>query len=221
VAQPWENRILYVPDTFSSRSPLDCDQFVRRAERSATRISFEGALPGECHGGLRFAYPPTLLGRHCEPPDSSRVRSAVLRKRVYPLKPGKPREVAIRRADRGAVLERDRSEDGVHDERTDSLSVAHNTAQDVPVPFARVENPGGGLAEPGGNRRFGFGCGKRTFEHAGIRCDPEEHPERKPSEANEVRPREHGFEPGPAFLVLLGRRMIRIEQQVRVDEDHR
>ncbi len=30
-------------------------------------------------------------------------------------------------------------EDGVHDQRTGSLSVANETAQDVPVPFARVE----------------------------------------------------------------------------------
>ena len=43
------------------------------------------------------------------------------------------------------MFERDCGEDGVHDQRTRSLSVAHKTAQDVPVPFARVENPGGWL----------------------------------------------------------------------------
>jgi hypothetical protein len=82
-------------------------------------------------------------------------------------------------------------------------------------------NPGGGLAEPGGNRRFGFGRGQRTFEHAGICRNPEKGPQRKPGEANEIRPREHGFEPGSAFLVLLCPRMVGIEQQVCVDEDHR
>jgi len=119
------------------------------------------------------------------------------------------------------MLERDCGEDGVHDQWAGSLSVAHETAQDVPVSFARIENPCGGLVEPGGNRRFGFGRGKRTFEHARICRDPEEGPQRKPGEANEIRPREYRFEPSPAFLVLLRPRMVGIEQQVRVDEDHR
>jgi len=54
----------------------------------------------------------------------------------------------------------------------------------------------------------GFGRGKRPFEHSGICRDPEEGPEGKPSEANEVRPREHSFEPGAALLVLLRSRAI-------------
>jgi hypothetical protein len=86
------------------------------------------------------------------------------------------------------MFERDRGEDCVHDERAGSLSVAHKTTQDFPVPFARVEDPSGWLAEPGGNRSFGFGRGKRTFEHAGICRNPEESPQRKPSEANEIGP---------------------------------
>jgi hypothetical protein len=49
-------------------------------------------------------------------------------------------------ADRSAVFERDCGEDGVHDERTGVLSVAHKAAQDVPVPFARVESPAAGWA---------------------------------------------------------------------------
>ena len=47
------------------------------------------------------------------------------------------------------MLERDRGEDGVHNEWAGSLSVLHKTAQDLPVPIARFENPGGWLAEPG------------------------------------------------------------------------
>jgi hypothetical protein len=74
------------------------------------------------------------------------------------------------------MFERDRGEDCVHDKRAGRLSVAHKTAQDFPVPFARIENPCGWLAELGGNRSFGFGGGKRTFEHAGICCNPEEGP---------------------------------------------
>jgi hypothetical protein len=62
--------------------------------------------------------------------------------------------------------------------------------------------------------------GKRYFEHLGICRDPEEDPQRELGEANEVRPRERGFEPGSACLVLLRPRVIGIEQ-IRIDEDHR
>ena len=119
------------------------------------------------------------------------------------------------------MFERDCSEDGVHNKWAGSLSVAHESAQNVPVPFARIENPGSRLGKPRGNRRFGFGGGKRPFEHTGICCDPEKGPQRKPSEANEIGSREHGFESGSAFLVLLRPRMIGIKEQVRVDENHR
>jgi len=74
------------------------------------------------------------------------------------------------------MFERDRGEDGIHDKRTGSLSIAHNTAQDFPVPLARIENPRGPLAEPGGYRRLGFGGGKRALEHAWICRNPEERP---------------------------------------------
>jgi len=106
------------------------------------------------------------------PPDSSRVRSAVLREGVCPFELGIPREVAIRCADRGAMFERDCGEDRVHDQRAGSLSVAHQTAQDVRMP-------------------------------------------------NEIRPRERGLEPGSACRVLRRLRMIGIQQQLRVHEDHR
>ena len=58
------------------------------------------------------------------------------------------------------MFERDRRKDGVHDERTGSLSLAHKTTQDVPMPFARIENPCDRLAEPGEYRRGGLGCGQ-------------------------------------------------------------
>src|SRR5271165_5823547 len=84
--------------------------------------------------------------------------------RIRPPEPRKPGEVAIRRTERGAVFEGDCGKNGVHDERTGGLALAHKAAQDVPVPLARLENAGGGLGEPGGDRRFGLGSGKRTLE---------------------------------------------------------
>jgi len=119
------------------------------------------------------------------------------------------------------MLERDCSEDRVHDKRAGGLAVAHKTTQNVPVPLARLENAGGWLGKPRGNRRFGLGRGKRAFEYPGICSNSQKGPQREPSEADKIGPREHSFEPGSAFLVLLGSRMIGVEEQVRVDQDQR
>jgi hypothetical protein len=109
----------------------------------------------------------------------------------------------------------------VHDERSDGLAIAHKSAQDVPVPLAGLEDAGGGLGEPRGNRPFGLGRRKRTVEHAGTGSNPQEGPPREPSEVDEIRPDEDAFEPCSAFLVLLRSRVIGVEQEVRIDEDHR
>ena len=85
----------------------------------------------------------------------------------------------------------------------------------------RLENAGGWLGKPRGNRRFGLGRGKPAFEYPGICSNSQKGPQREPSEADKIGPREHGFEPGSAFFVLLGSRMIGVEEQVRVDQDQR
>ena len=148
-------------------------------------------------------------------------RSTVRRERVRPPERRKPREVAICRTNRGAMLKSDGSEDRVHDKRAGGLAVAHKTAQDVPVPLARLENPGGWLGEPRGNRRFGLGRVERALEYPRICSNSQKGPQREPSEADKIGLREHSFEPGSAFLVLLGSRMIGVEEQVRVDQDQR
>jgi hypothetical protein len=119
------------------------------------------------------------------------------------------------------MLESDRGEDRVHDKRAGGLAVTDKTAQNVPVSLARLENAGGWLRKPGGNRRFGLDRGKRALENAGICSNSQKGPQREPGEAYKIRPREHSFEPGSAFLVLFGSRMVSVEQQVRVDEDQR
>jgi hypothetical protein len=117
------------------------------------------------------------------------------------------------------MLERDRGEDGVADQRAGGLADAHKAAWYVPVSLA--EDAGSGLGEPGRDRRVGLGGGKRPVENAGICCSSQEGPQRQSGDADKVRPREHLFEPGSAFLVLLRSWMVGMEQQVRIDEDHR
>jgi hypothetical protein len=119
------------------------------------------------------------------------------------------------------MLKSDGSENRVHDKRAGGLAVAHKTAQDVPVPLARLEDPGGWLGKPRGNRRFGLGHVKRALEYPRICSNSQKGPQREPSEADEIGPREHSFEPAPAFLVLLGSRMIGVEEQVRVNKNQR
>jgi hypothetical protein len=103
----------------------------------------------------------------------------------------------------------------------DGLAVPHKAAQDVPVPLARFEYAGGGLSEPGGDRAFRLGGRKRALEHPRGCHDSQEGPQREPGEADEFRPGERSLQPSPALLMLFRSRMIGVEQQVRVNEDHR
>ena len=84
------------------------------------------------------------------------------------------------------MLERDRGEDRVHDERAGGLAVVHKAAQDVPVPLARLENAGGRLGKPGGDRRLGLGGRKRAIEYPGMGRNPQKGPQREPREADEI-----------------------------------
>jgi|HubBroStandDraft_4_1064222.scaffolds.fasta_scaffold230335_3 hypothetical protein len=65
------------------------------------------------------------------------------------------------------------------------------------------------------------GIEKGTIEYPGIGGNPQKGPQREPREADKIGSRQHGFEPGSAFLVLFGSWMVGVEQQVRVDEDQR
>ena len=89
------------------------------------------------------------------------------------------------------------------------------------MPFARLQDAGAGLSEPCGDGGAGLGNGTRTLEHPGIGGDPEKSPKRQPSEPDEFGPGERRFEPRSTLAMLLRFWMISIEQEVRVNENHR
>jgi len=101
------------------------------------------------------------------------------------------------------VLEGDRREDGIHDERTRGLPPVQQLAQDLPVTLARVEDAGPWLGEQGGDHGFSLGGGKRSLEDPWIRSNPQERPQGMPGKADELRSGQCRFEPCSALLVLL------------------
>jgi hypothetical protein len=72
--------------------------------------------------------------------DRTRRPSTTSGERICPLESGKAREVTVRCTKRGAVFQRNRGDDGVHDERAGGLALAHQAAQDLPVPLTRFED---------------------------------------------------------------------------------
>ena len=119
------------------------------------------------------------------------------------------------------MLERDCSGNRVHDQRPGGLALAHKLLEDVPVPLAGLDHTGRGLSEPRGDCRHGLGSGQRTLEHSRIGRDPQERPERRPSEADKFGPPKRRFQPSPALLMLLRSGMMGVEQQIRIDQDQR
>src|SRR5207248_191774 len=66
----------------------------------------------------------------------------------------------------------------------------------------------------------GLARGERLLENTRIGRDPYECPERQPCEAHEPGTRKGRLEPLPGRVMLLGLGMIRVEQEIGVDQDH-
>ena len=109
------------------------------------------------------------------------------------------------------MLECDRGENRVHNERARGLAGVYDAAQYVRVLRAWLKDSCRRLSKPRRNRRFGLRSRKRTFERSVVRGYPEEGPKSQPSEAHEVGPGEHRLQPSSALVVLRGSRVIGIE----------
>jgi hypothetical protein len=113
------------------------------------------------------------------------------------------------------MLDRDCGEDRVHDKRAGGLFAAYKTAGDIPVPL--VKNAGGWLGKSEGDRCFGLKGGGRSNTRGFVAILRRARRVGQ-AKADEIGPREQSFEPDSAFLMLLGSRIISIEQQVGVGE---
>ena len=119
------------------------------------------------------------------------------------------------------MLDRKRGKSRVHNERPNGLAVIHQLSQNVPMTIAWFKDSRDRLVKPRRNCRVRFGDREWALECARIGGDPEECPERQPRKPNKLGARERRFESRPARFVLLRLRMIRIQQQIGVDEHHR
>src|SRR5512134_1833574 len=147
--------------------------------------------------------------------------SLACRQRIRPPQARKPRKVAIRRAQRRAMLHRDSRDNSIHHQCASRLTFFHELAKNVPMTLTRFEDASVGLRKPGSNRRIGLRRREWALKHPRMSPDSKKRPQRQPCKADEFRPAERRLDPGAACLMLLRTRMVGIEQQVRIDEDHR
>jgi len=166
-------------------------------------------------GPLRPPEVPSL-GR-----SSGHTKLAARHEWVGPLEAGEAGKVVIRRAKRGAMFQSESRNNGVHDQRPERLAFAHQATQDVPMAFARLDNASGGLSKPGRNRGLRLCYRERMLERARIRANSHERPQRQPGKTDKLLAGEDRLEPGSACCVLLGPRVIRVQQQIRVDKNQR
>lgn len=101
------------------------------------------------------------------------------------------------------------------------LSLGHQVAQNLPMPFARIQEGNHGTFEPVRNNGCGLSKGKGVFTKSRVCTNAQESEERHPREPNWFRFRKSSFEPAASCLVMNRSSVGSIEQEIGIDENHR
>lgn len=119
------------------------------------------------------------------------------------------------------MLECERREVRVVHETSAAPRQREQGADRLAVYVGRGRRPGDGSVEPRLHLRPRSSDRSRARHQARARHDPEKRDDTLPRQAHAARSGEHAVEPRPGSLVLRGPRDVRVDEQVRVDEDQR
>src|SRR5205823_244772 len=115
---------------------------------------------------------------------------------------GKAREIAVGRAERHAVFDRERSEMRVTDEWSSYLTPIEKISQDHPVTRGRAQHIDVRPREPFRRDRGHFAHRARMSERAKVGGDAKKYQDRRPGKSNGVGARHRCLKPGSRARML-------------------
>jgi len=139
--------------------------------------------------------------------------------RVLPFQPLEPGEIGIAAVQRAVVLNRESGKMSIAYEVSDSSTVAKHALKNYPMMIARVNDSNTRLVQPALHALNRFRYCKRTPMQPWIGADTNEGREHRPAQTNRTRTTELLVPPNPRWLVMLGKTVLGIEQNVGVDEN--
>ncbi len=119
------------------------------------------------------------------------------------------------------MLDGKRRKMGIHREGPSDLGGGEQLTENLPVPIAGLQNDDVWPTEQFRDACHGFFRGKRRSKRPVIRPDSQEGEERHPRESHRLGAREGTFKPAAGGIVVLGRGVVRVEKEVRINKDQR
>src|SRR5882672_11030813 len=89
------------------------------------------------------------------------------------------------------------------------------------MPFGGMEQRNGPLSEPSRDNGSRFGNRHRLGQDTSVRPNAQKRKDGLPGESDRLPSAEHGFQPGLSHLLAWRPAIVSVEQQVRIDQDHR
>lgn len=143
------------------------------------------------------------------------------RQRIYPSQPWKSRKVTISGVEYSAVLNGQRGQLGICGPWASNLSLNQHPLKDGPMALGRRKWTDLSQRHPtlnNANRRF---CWEAISCESAVGADPDKGGDRLPREAKHLRAGKHLFQPGPCGKMLDSHRVMGVDQQIGVRNDHR
>jgi hypothetical protein len=140
--------------------------------------------------------------------------------RVSPTQPRKAGEVRVRRAELGIVLYREAREVCINRQVPGSAEWLEQLSEQDGVSRAGMEHRRAGRTEPGAHDVERLVDAKRRLEDPRVRAQPNECEQGHPREAERLDAGEALLEPRPRPFVVRRCRVVCVEQQVDVGDDH-
>ena len=140
---------------------------------------------------------------------------------VSPAQAGEPSEVPVGGVEDSAILDGQRRQVGVTDQRTASLAIQQHFPEQAPVLVAGGQQTHIRLIHPLINNLDGFLWSEPLSGESWVRDDPKKGRDRLPWQTDRRPIRECLLDPRPSLGVLLRAGIVGVQQQVGVENDHR
>ena len=147
--------------------------------------------------------------------------SSRIQQRIERSKSCKAGEIFVGCAEGCAVLQGQGGQRGVRDQRSATLRCHHQFSEDAPVTNAWREKRCRWVRQPFGDDGHRFGSREWLPKNPAACADAQKGPDGRPAETDRLWRRKRCFEPAPRAAMAVTRRVVGVEENVRIEQLHR
>ena len=145
---------------------------------------------------------------------------SLVRKRINPPERGKPGKVPICRVEGAPVFYGQRSKMGIRDKIPHGTGLPDLSLENSPVVLGRTDNTDAGLVDPTLHTLNCFLWCERAVMQSRVGGDPQEGLQNRPAQMHRLAAAQNAIPPSSRCLMVRGKAVFRIEQQVCIRKNH-